>query len=234
MFDETTAQKFIEYALHTRALELIPEGRKLKNGRMSPYFFNSGSFHSGRTMWELSHAYAKLINMRVMRECNFNLLYGPPYKGTILAPTVAMMLDIMGYCPDIRFCTSRKEPKKHGERGSLIGAPITDSSRVLIIDDVITDGGTKREAVEFIRQQGGEPVGLVIAFDRQECGTGEFSAVREFKRDYKIPVYAVATLTDLIVVIQSRLGDGKNDCFGDRVILEKILAYKKEYGDGVA
>ncbi len=218
----TPGQEFLQCALRTGALEFIPEGRKLESGRLSPYFFNSGKFDSGRTMLQLVSAYAKVIRANIGTGLEFDLLYGPPYKGTILVPAIAIKLETIG-CGNIRFCTSRKEAKDHGEGGSLIGAPIKDTSRVLIIDDVITDGGTKREAVEFIRQQGGEPVGLIIAFDRQERGTGKLSAVQEFERKYNIPVYAIATLADLM---SFTLGiDNK-----DMPNLRKIIDYKERYG----
>lgn len=215
------AERFVKYALRIGALELVLEGCQLKSGRISPYFFNSGKFDSGEAIAKLSAAYARIIRENFSGRFDFTLLYGPPYKGTILVPAVAMMLETLGrgnFC----FCTSRKEPKKHGEGGLFIGAPIKNSSRVLIIDDVITDGETKREAVELIRQQGGEPVGLVIAFDRQERGMGDLSAVQEFEREYEIPVHPVAVLTDLISV----LGASKYNT----AILDKILAYRQEYG----
>ena len=128
--EDTLGQKFIQYTLQIGALELIPEGRTLKSGRLSPYFFNSGKFDCGRTMLQLASAYAKVIRTNADIGFEFDLLYGPPYKGTIIAPAVAMKLDIIG-CGNIRFCTSRKEAKNHGEGGSLIGAPIKDTSRVI-------------------------------------------------------------------------------------------------------
>jgi orotate phosphoribosyltransferase len=193
----------------------------LKNGRISPYFFNSGLFNTGEAMNEIASAYAVAIEDGRIE--SYSVLYGPPYKGTILAPAVAMVLnDTFGYGA-IRFCSSRKEEKGHGEGGVLIGSPIKKGDHVVIIDDVITDGGTKREAVELIRYYKGEVAGLVVAFDRQERGSGNLSAIQEFRREFDIPVYAVATLADLISVIK------KTGCADDELLV-KILDYQAEFG----
>lgn len=223
------AEKFVAYALGIGAIELTPEGRLLKNGRRSPYFFNSGLFTTGEALTELSAAYAETIVGNFIDEdsvATFDLLYGPPYKGTILAPAVAMSLHVFDDL-DTRFCTSRKEAKDHGEGGSLIGSPIEFGHRVLIIDDVITSGETKREAVDFIRRRGGVLAGLVIGFDRQELAEYDLSAVQEFTRDYGVPVHAIATLADLISVLRILVADN-HDRY--REALDKILAYREVYG----
>lgn len=227
----TPAEEFVRYALEIGALELIPLGRPLKSGRFSPYFFNAGLFNSGEAMATITTGYADVISNEFVglnEEPCFDLLYGPPYKGTILAPAVAMIFTSIFSFSGVSFCTSRKEVKTHGEGGTLIGAPIKEGSRVLIIDDVITDGGTKREAVEFVRQRGGVPVGLVIAFDRQERGAGELSAVQEFERDYEIPVRAIATLSDLISLLEKTSAESDEGNAGE--MLDKIIAYRDQYG----
>ncbi len=233
----TPAEEFIKYALDIKAFEFLPEGRPLKNERISPYFFNAGLFHTGEAIAEISLAYACVIvehfgdhltpDFHLVRM--FDLLYGPPYKGTILVPAVAIQLSrITSSNPS--FCTSRKEVKEHGEGGLLIGSPIKQGDRVLIIDDVITDGGTKAEAVEFIRSYGGQVVGLVIAFDRQERGTGMESSVQEFTGKYGVPVYSIATLTDLISFMRKRAIQFGAYTSSNYEMLQKIIAYQKEYG----
>lgn len=228
----TPAEQFVRYALDIGALELVPEGRPLKSKRLSPYFFNSGLFDTGDRMVKISTAYGNAIrfHFRSAEGTRFELLYGPPYKGTILVPSIAMNLDqhLLAMCTATRFCSSRKEAKEHGEGGTLIGSPIKPGDRVLIVDDVITDGGTKREAVEFIKQYGGELAGLVIAFDRQERGKGERSAVQEFEKEYEVPVCAVATLADLISVLEKTPAESGDDNVGE--MLDKVLAYQKRYG----
>ncbi len=231
------AEQFVDYALKIDAIEL--KERELKSGRHSPYFFNSGKFCSGHSMKKISGAYARVIRDSFQKNGNFifDLLYGPPYKGTMLVPAVSEALDtimsvISGHGPFL-FCSSRKEAKDHGEGGLLIGAPIRPGDRVLIVDDVITNGWTKREAVKFIEGQGGKPVGLVIAFDRQEKTydyefevSQELSATQEFEQTYHIPVVAVATLNDLIKVLERQQRDDEEK----KKVLEKIRAYQKTYG----
>jgi len=215
------AQQFVISSLIKGQLELLPEGRVLKSGRVSPYFFNSGLFNSGDSMMELAVAYASI-------EADFSVidvLYGPPYKGTILAPAVAMALwDKRAV--KVAWASSRKEVKDHGEGGSILGASL-QGKNVLIIDDVITTGTTKHEAVEFVRDKGGTVVGVAIGFDRMEKAEGsELSAVDLFSNQHSVPVYAAATLDDLIAVLS------KETDFPDNPpgLLEKIIAYKDEYG----
>lgn len=231
----TFAEQFVEYALQIDALELIPKGRKLKNGRLSPYFFNSGLFCAGQAIDEIATAYSNIITEKfvdVEGEPTFDLLYGPPYKGTILVPVIASVQNTFGF-GNIRFCTSRKEEKDHGEGGSLIGSLIKPGDRVLIADDVIVDGGTKRTAVDFIRYYGGVLAGLVIAFDRQERGSGELLAIQQFEKDYEVPAHAVATLADLISVLKRKLTESGDDAVHEilaGMTLEQVLAYQKQYG----
>lgn len=225
----TFPEQFVKYALHIDAIELKERG--LRSGRLSPYFFNSGKFNSGASMKKLASEYARAIRDGFRQYGNFifDILYGPPYKGTVLVPAVAMELETLmsvspGHGP-FRFCSSRKEKKEHGERGLFIGAPIRPGDHVLIVDDVITDGETKKEAVKLVEEQGGEVVGLVIAFDRQEKGVdSELSATQEFKRTYHVPVVAVATLNDLIKVLEKQQGGEKKE------VLVEIRAYQKKYG----
>jgi orotate phosphoribosyltransferase len=225
------SEQFVDNALKIGAIEL--EERQLKSGRLSPYFFNSGKFDSGHSMTKIATSYARVIrdSFQKNRDFAFDILYGPPYKGTMLVPAIAMTLDtIMMGLSQFRFCSSRKEVKRHGEGGLLIGAQIRQGDRVLIVDDVITDGWTKKEAVKFIEEQGGKPVGLVIAFDRQEKmydydfdRSQELSATQKFGQEYHIPVVAVATLNDLIKVLERQGAERKE-------VLEKIRAYQKMYG----
>lgn len=226
------AERFIAYSHAIGALELVPEGRPLKSGRVSYYFFDSGKFSSSEATRKIASEYARIIaeNFREGNNLTFDLLYGPPYKGTLLVPPIAMALDALGF-GKIDFCSSRKEGKNHGEGGLHIGTPIKKGSRILIIDDVITDGGTKREAIEYIRSYGGVPVGLVIAFDRQERGTGILSAAQEFEQEYAIPVRTIATLTNLISYLEKTITgshDTKSIAMG--ILVHKIRAYREQYG----
>ncbi|MEK7143521.1 MAG: orotate phosphoribosyltransferase [Patescibacteria group bacterium] len=216
------AKEFVRYALSIGALELVPEGRKLKSGRISPYFFNSGLFNTGDSITELIKAYVSADTFFVEAE----VVFGPAYKGIPLATAMAMAMSIK-YKTRVGYAFNRKEEKKHGDGGTIVGCPLA-GKKVLIIDDVMTTGTSSGEAVEIIRANGGTPIGCVIAFDRQECGKdGRLSAVQEFERNYGIPVRAAATLADLIDVVNN---DGGYVSREKAAILEKILAYRKQYG----
>ncbi len=218
-------EQFVAIALGLGAIELLPEGRTLKSGRMSPYFFNSGLFSNGRASAILTRSYASACTANHLPE-NTDVLFGPAYKGTLLVASVAEKLS--EYFPQISFASNRKEAKDHGEGGTLLGEGLKGKS-VVIIDDVMTTGGSCAEAVGIIRKNGGTPIGCVIAFDRQERGTsGSLSATQEFAKKFGIPVFAIATLTDLISCLHIKSEEKDGNSYGKA--LEKILAYQSEYG----
>ncbi|AJP47259.1 orotate phosphoribosyltransferase [Rugosibacter aromaticivorans] len=182
-------QEFIAFACELGVLRFGEF--KTKAGRLSPYFFNAGLFNHGAALSRLCDFYAQ----RVMASgIQFDVLFGPAYKGIPLAAGTAIALARLGY--DTPYAYNRKEAKDHGEGGVLVGAPL--SGRVLIIDDVISAGTSVRESVEIIRQAGATPAAVVIALDRQERGEGGLSAVQEVEQTHGLPVLNIARLTDLI------------------------------------
>jgi orotate phosphoribosyltransferase len=188
-------QEFIEFAV---AREVLRFGEfKTKAGRLSPYFFNAGLFNDGDSLGRLAEFYARAIGDSGVE---FDMLFGPAYKGIPLAAATAVSMARAGR--NLPFAFNRKEAKDHGEGGTLIGSPL--KGRVLIIDDVISAGTSVRESVEIIRAAGATPAAVAIALDRMERGQGELSAVQEVERDYGIPVIAVASLADLLGFLDRR------------------------------
>ena len=183
-------QQFIEFALERGVLRFGEF--TLKSGRKSPYFFNAGLFNTGAALAALGRFYARAI---VDSGVRFDVLFGPAYKGIPLAAVTALALS-EHHALDVPYAFNRKEAKDHGEGGTIVGAPL--AGRVLIIDDVITAGTAIGEAVDVIRAQGAEPVGVVICLDRQERGAGEASAIDEVKQRHGLAVVTVATLADLV------------------------------------
>ncbi len=166
-----------------------------KAGRLSPYFFNAGLFNDGDSMRQLSQFYAQAI---LAADIEFDMLFGPAYKGIPLATGAAIALSEQGR--NVPYCYNRKEAKDHGEGGSTVGAKL--QGRVLIIDDVMSAGTSVRESIELIRAAGAVPCAVVIALDRMERGLGDLSAVQEVSVSYGIPVIAIATLNDLLGYLQ--------------------------------
>ena len=209
--------RFLQLALRADALRF---GQfTLKSGRQSPYFFNAGRFDSGATLAELARCYADAIDAHGV---DFDLLFGPAYKGIPLATALACEYASRGR--DLPLAFNRKEAKAHGEGGTLIGAPL-QGRRVLIVDDVITAGTAIREALSIIGAAGGTVAGIVIALDRQEAvdpAISRRSAAQTVAAEHGLPVIAVATLGDLLAFA------------GDQVELtaqrEQLLAYRDAYG----
>ena len=207
-------RQFLEFAL---ARQVLRFGEfTLKSGRKSPYFFNAGLFNSGAALSAIGKSYAQAV---VGSSIKFDMLFGPAYKGIPLATvTAAALAEHHGL--DLPYCFNRKEAKDHGEGGNLVGAPL--KGRVLIVDDVITAGTAVREAVSIIRAVGANPVGLVIALDRQERGQGALSAVREVEQEHGMQVVAIVRLAEVREWVAARpeMADA----------LAAIDAYRQQYG----
>jgi orotate phosphoribosyltransferase len=188
----------------------------LKSGRISPYFFNAGLFNTGAALARLGRYYAQAI---VDSGIEFDVLYGPAYKGIPLAAvTAAALYDQHGR--DVAYAFNRKEAKDHGEGGVIVGHAL--EGKVLIIDDVISAGTSVRESMDIIAQQGAQPAGVVIALDRQEKGQGELSAIQEVERDYDIPVAGIVKLKDLVTFLEEK-GNSPEQ-------LQAIQRYREQYG----
>ncbi len=186
-------QDFIRFAVQQKVLRFGEF--QTKAGRLSPYFFNAGLFNDGSSLRNLSQFYAQAI---LASEVQFDMLFGPAYKGIPLAAGTAIALAEQGR--NVGYCFNRKEAKDHGEGGTTVGAAL--QGQVLIIDDVISAGTSVRESIELIRSAGAEPCGVVVALDRMERGQGKLSAVQEVRRHYNIPVVSIATLEDLLSYLQ--------------------------------
>ncbi|PSJ79597.1 orotate phosphoribosyltransferase [Neisseria iguanae] len=206
-------QDFLKFALSQNVLKFGEFTTKA--GRQSPYFFNAGLFNDGASTLQLAKFYAEAI---MTSKVAFDMLFGPAYKGIILAAATAMMLAEKGV--NVPFAYNRKEAKDHGEGGVLVGAPL--KGRVLIIDDVISAGTSVRESVNLIEAEGATPAAVAIALDRMEKGAGELSAAQEVEQQYGLPVVSIANLNNLFALLQN------NSEFGG--FFEPVKAYRERYG----
>ncbi|KAB8310538.1 orotate phosphoribosyltransferase [Erwinia endophytica] len=207
-------RQFIEFAINKQVLKFGEF--TLKSGRKSPYFFNAGLFNTGRDLALLGRFYAQAL---MDSGIDFDLLFGPAYKGIPIATTTAVAL-ADHHNRDVPYCFNRKEAKDHGEGGLLVGSPL--QGRVMLVDDVITAGTAIRESMEIIAANQATLAGVLISLDRQERGRGEVSAIQEVERDYGCKVISIITLDALITYLEEQpaLAD----------YLAPVRAYQQEYG----
>ncbi len=210
---DNLSQAFIAFAIQQQVLKFGEFTTKA--GRVSPYFFNAGLFNDGMSLLKLGEFYAESIQKSGIE---FDMLFGPAYKGITLAASIAIALAKNGH--NVPYAYNRKEAKDHGEGGVIVGAPLR--GRVLIIDDVISAGTSVRESVALIKQHGATPCGVAIALDRQEKGLGELSAVQEVTQSIQIPVCAIANLSDLLEYVSNQQDMAQH--------LLNIQQYRQQYG----
>ena len=221
---DALAQEFVQFALGAGVLRFGEF--KTKAGRLSPYFFNAGGFDDGEKLGAVARFYARrLLAAERDSGLEFDMLFGPAYKGITLAAAVAIELARLGR--NVPFAYNRKEAKDHGEGGLLVGAPLR--GRVVIVDDVISAGTSVRESIAMIRAAGAEPVGVAIALDRQEKGAEggvdlSFSAVQYITRQLGLAVVAIATLADLLQYLDAA-SDAALTAFRPAVVV-----YRERYG----
>ena len=215
-------REFIEFALSKQVLRFGEF--TLKSGRTSPYFFNAGLFKTGGDLARLGRFYASAL---IDADVEFDLLFGPAYKGIPIATTTAVALaDHHGV--DIPYCFNRKEAKKHGEGGSLVGAEL--QGNIMLVDDVITAGTAIRESMEIIKTHGAQLSGVLIALDRQEKGQGELSAIQEVERDFGTKVIAIVSLSDVVTYLEEKIATNSADSKALEESLVSIQNYRKQYG----
>jgi orotate phosphoribosyltransferase len=218
--NNSNQDNFIRFALEAKVLSFGEF--KTKAGRLSPYFFNAGEFNDGARLSALGRYYAKALQESGIQ---FDMLYGPAYKGITLAAATAIALADNGI--NMPYAYNRKEAKDHGEGGVLVGAPV--KGRVVIIDDVISAGTSVRESVDLIRKAGAEPAAVLIALDRMErSGTateiGDKSAVQAVEQEFGLPVIAIANLTGLMSFLTAS-SDAQLTNY-----LPAVKAYRDKYG----
>ncbi|ANQ20345.1 orotate phosphoribosyltransferase [Vibrio natriegens] len=207
-------REFIEFALEKEVLKFGEF--TLKSGRKSPYFFNAGLFNTGRDLARLGRFYAAAL---ADSGIEFDVLFGPAYKGIPIATTTAVALADHHHI-DTPYCFNRKEAKDHGEGGNLVGSAL--EGRIMLVDDVITAGTAIRESMEIIKANGADLAGVLVAIDRQEKGKGELSAIQEVERDFGCAVISIVSLGDLVTYLEEKGNAAEH--------LDAVKAYRAEYG----
>jgi len=207
-------RQFIEFALEKGVLKFGEF--TLKSGRKSPYFFNAGLFNTGRDLARLGRFYAEAL---VDAGIDYDVLFGPAYKGIPIATTTAVAL-ADHHDVDTPYCFNRKEAKNHGEGGNLVGSAL--EGRIMLVDDVITAGTAIRESMEIIKANGADLAGVLVAIDRQEKGKGELSAIQEVERDFGCAVISIVSLGDVVSYLEEQDGMETH--------LEAVKTYRAQYG----
>jgi orotate phosphoribosyltransferase len=218
--NNSNQDNFIRFALEAKVLSFGEF--KTKAGRLSPYFFNAGGFDDGARLGALGQYYAKALQESQLQ---FDMLYGPAYKGITLAAATAIALAEQGI--NVPYAYNRKEAKDHGEGGVLVGAPV--KGRVVIVDDVISAGTSVRESVDLIRKAGAEPAAVLIALDRMEKSgnateIGDKSAVQAVEQEFGLPVISIANLTSLMSFLTASSDTQLTN------YLPAVKAYREKYG----
>ena len=221
---EDYKREFIEFMVESQVLKF---GQfTLKSGRKSPFFMNAGAYVTGSQLIRLGQYYAKAIHDHYGED--FDVLFGPAYKGIPLSVATTMAFSQL-YGKDIRYCSNRKEEKDHGDAGILLGSPIKDGDRVVIIEDVTTSGKSIEETFPILKAQGDvEIVGLIVSLNRMERGKGTKSALEEIQELYGFKANAIVTMADVVERLYNR------ECQGQILIDHKLKAdidaYYEQYG----
>ncbi|HKL79685.1 MAG TPA: orotate phosphoribosyltransferase [Mobilitalea sp.] len=221
---EQYKKEFIEFMVDSKVLKF--GDFTTKSGRKTPFFVNTGFYRTGTQLKKLGEYYAKAINDRY--GMNFDLLFGPAYKGIPLSVTAAIAISEL-YQKEVKYCSNRKEVKDHGDTGILLGSPIADGDRVIIIEDVTTAGTSIAETMPILKAQGNvEVIGLVVSVDRMERGKGLRSALSEIEDNYGIATTAIVTMQEVVEHLYNKPYNG--NIIIDDVLKAAIDKYYEQYG----
>ena len=221
---EQYKQEFIEFMVDCKVLKF--GDFVTKSGRKTPFFINTGFYRTGAQLKRLGEYYAEAVNSKYGTD--FDILFGPAYKGIPLSVTTAIALSDK-YGVDIGYCSNRKEIKDHGDKGILLGSPIKDGDKIVIIEDVTTAGTSINETLPIIKAQGNvNVVGLVVSVDRMERGQGTKSALTEIEENYGIKTTAIVTMAEVVEHLYNR--PYKGEIIIDDTLKAAIDDYYRQYG----
>lgn len=221
---EAYKKEFIEFMVDCQVLKF--GDFVTKSGRKTPFFVNTGFYRTGAQLRRLGQYYAEAVNNKF--GLDFDVLFGPAYKGIPLSVAATIAISEK-YGQDIRYCSNRKEVKDHGDKGILLGSPINDGDRVVIIEDVTTAGTSIEETLPIIKAQGDvNPIGLVVSVDRMERGKGTKSALSEIEEKYGLKTTAIVTMAEVVEHLYNK--EYKGNVIIDDKLKAAIDAYYEQYG----
>lgn len=221
---EQYKKEFIEFMVDSKVLRF--GDFVTKSGRKTPFFVNTGYYCTGAQLRKLGQYYANAIAEAYGTD--FDILFGPAYKGIPLSVAASMALSEF-YQADIKYCANRKEMKDHGETGILLGSPLSDGDRVVMIEDVTTSGASIAETMPILKAQGKLNIlGIVVSVDRMERGKTEKSTLTEIRETYGMEATAIVTMQDVVEHLYNKPYQGK--IIIDDTIKTAIDEYYKQYG----
>jgi len=107
------------------------------------------------------------------RASGVQVVAGPTTGGIILSFEVARQLGVRGIFAE----------RANRGRRFLRGFRVEPGERTLVVDDILTTGGSIRDVLEAVREAGGQPIGVAVLADRTAGGT-----------DFGVPLFACAAL----------------------------------------
>jgi orotate phosphoribosyltransferase len=156
---------------------------KLVSGRESPYYIDCRpTTHNAQGLALIGE-----IIFEMVRDLEIDAIGGLTMGADPIAHATALTSYLKGR--PINAFSVRKSPKEHGTGGLVVGE-VKPGDRVVIVEDVITTGGSTLKAVAAARDFGLEVVAVLILVDRQEGG-------REAVAQVAPQVEAVFTLAEL-------------------------------------
>jgi len=184
----TRATKAGPSAVHVEVAEILSASGcvkfgnfTLKSGKQSPIYLDLRRFVSYPDLL----ARAAALYVPLLRGLSFDRIAGLPYAALPIATAISLQTGWPMIYP-------RKEAKDYGTKAQIEGEH-NEGERIAMVDDVVTTGGAKLEALEKLRGAGLVVEDLVVLVDRESGGT-------ESLKEMGVKLHAAARLRDLLPI----------------------------------
>ncbi|HST52238.1 MAG TPA: orotate phosphoribosyltransferase, partial [Pyrinomonadaceae bacterium] len=163
----------------------LQEPFRLASGNYSPIYINCRQIISDTVFMNLFTAFAHTIFKE--KRLRIDVVAGGETAGIPFAAFLAHNLTIpMVYV--------RKAAKEHGIR-NLIEGNISEGEKVLLVDDVITDAGSKLNFIKTLREVGGVVSEVLVLFDREQSGSASLQS-------NEIHLHSLTNMTTVLRVLE--------------------------------